>query len=48
MVNPTLEERDSNAMESKEEDAVSKQDVKPDIPQVHKESGKTRSFRRIS
>ena len=24
-------------MESKEEDAVSKHDVKPDIPQVHKE-----------
>ena len=40
MANPTLEERDRNAMESKEEDVVSKQDVKPDITQVHKESEK--------
>ncbi len=40
MANPTLEERDRNAMESKEEDLVPKQDVKPDIPLVHKESEK--------
>ena len=37
MANSTLEVRDRNAMESEEEDAVSKQDVKPDIPQVDKE-----------
>ena len=40
MANPTLEERDRNAMKSKEEDLVPKQDVKPDTPQVHKESEK--------
>ena len=40
MANPTLEERDLSAMESKEEDLVPKQDVKPDTPQVHKESEK--------
>ncbi|MGA9842825.1 MAG: hypothetical protein WBP64_00515 [Nitrososphaeraceae archaeon] len=40
MANPTLEERDRNAMELKEEDLVPKQDVKPDTPQVHKESEK--------
>jgi hypothetical protein len=40
MTNPTLEERDRNAMESKEEDLVPKQDVKPDTPEVHKESEK--------
>ena len=40
MVNSTPEVRDSNAMESEEEDAVSKQDVKSDIPQVDKESKK--------
>ena len=37
---PTLEERDRNGMEPKEEDVVSNQDVKPDITQVHKESEK--------
>ena len=40
MANSTLEVRDRNAMESEEEDAVSKQDVKSDIPQVDKESEK--------
>ena len=40
MANPILEERDRNAMELKEEDLVPKQDVKPDTPQVHKESEK--------
>jgi hypothetical protein len=40
MANSTLEVRDSNAMESEEEDAVSKQDVKSNIPQVDKESEK--------
>jgi hypothetical protein len=40
MASSTLEVRDSNAMESEEEDAVSKQDVKSDIPQVDKESEK--------
>ena len=40
MANPTLEERDRSAMELKEEDLVPKQDVKPDTPQVHKESEK--------
>ena len=39
MANPTLE-GDRSTMESKEEDIVPKQDVKPDIPQVHKESEK--------
>ena len=38
--NPTLEERDRNRMEPKEEDLVPNQDVKPDITQVHKESQK--------
>jgi hypothetical protein len=40
MVNPALEERERNAMESKEDDVVSKQDVEPDNTQVHKESEK--------
>ena len=39
MANPTLEERDRSAMELKEE-LEPKQDVKPDTPQVHKESEK--------
>ena len=38
--NPILEERDRSIMESKEENIVPKQDVKPDITQVHKESEK--------
>ena len=40
MANQTLEERDHSEMESKEEHVVPKQDVKPDTPQVHKESEK--------
>lgn len=40
MANPTLEERDRNVMGSKEEDVVSKLDLKQDIAQVHKESEK--------
>ena len=35
---PTLQERDRSEMESKEEDIVLIQDVKPDIPQDYKES----------
>ena len=38
--NPTLQEIDRGEMESKEEDVVLMQDVKPDIPLVHKESEK--------
>ena len=34
---PTLQERDRSEIESKEEDVVLMQDVKPDIPQDHKE-----------
>jgi len=37
MVNPKLEAKDLNAMKSIEDNAVPKQDVKPDIPQVDKE-----------
>ena len=37
MVNPKLEASDLNAMKSIEDNAVPKQDVKPDIPQVDKE-----------
>ena len=37
MANPKLEARDLNAMKSIEDNAVPKQDVKPDIPQVDKE-----------
>ena len=40
MANPILEEGDRGVMESKEADLVPKQDVKPEIPQVHKESEK--------
>ena len=40
MANPTLEERDRSIMESKVKDLVPKQDVIPDIPQLHKESEK--------
>ena len=38
--NPILEEGDRGIMESKDEDLVPKQDVKPDTPQVYKESEK--------
>jgi hypothetical protein len=38
MANPTLVERDSSALELKVDILVPKQDVKPDTPQVHKES----------
>jgi hypothetical protein len=40
MANPTLEEGDLSAMESIEADVVRKQEVKPNITQVHKESEK--------
>ena len=43
--NPTLQEIDRGEMESKEEDVVLMQDVKPDIPLVHKESEKQDQFR---
>ena len=42
--NPTLQEIDRGEMESKEEDVVLMQDVKPDIPLVHKESEKQNQF----
>ena len=37
IANPNLEARDLNAMKSIEDNAVPKQDIKPDIPQVDKE-----------
>ncbi len=45
---PTLQERDRSEIESKEEDVVLMQNVKPDISQDYKESEKQESIRRIS
>jgi hypothetical protein len=39
-INPTLQDRNHEELESKEKDLVSMQDAKPEVTQVHKESEK--------
>jgi hypothetical protein len=38
MAEPTLEESDPGSIESKVDNAVPKQDVKSEVPEVHNES----------